>query len=367
MNFEIIDDLKKWEAIYNSTPYFQGKVYFSPQYCKALENNLEGKAQLCYFENDTKDGTIKVLYPFILKEIPDELTKNLTDKTLYDIESPYGYGGPMIFTEEGYLYNDERDPSNEYALTFCQEFIKWANKNNIIAEFVRFNPITMNHNLFVSHYSIELNRKTVCINTLPDFNQILNNGASARKRNYYKAVNNGIEIVWCPLQDEDAMFCFRDLYDATMDRLDADKYYYFSDAYFKTLAESKDMGLIGIALYNQEIPIASSLFLFDELSAHYHLGGSDEEYKDLQGSAFLLWEGAKVAHEMGLECLHIGGGLSLKHEDRLFAFKKGFSSNIKEFYVGKRIINHSLYNAISDAWVAKTGKTPQILLHYHDL
>ncbi|MBP5470560.1 MAG: hypothetical protein J6Z11_15095, partial [Candidatus Riflebacteria bacterium] len=270
MKFEIIEDIKKWEQIYNSTPYFQGKVYFSPYYCKALENNLEGKAVLCYYENPTKDGCIKVLYPFSIKEIPEELTTPLTDKTLYDIESPYGYGGPMIFTEEGYFYNDERDSENEYALSFTREFLNWAKDNNIIAEFVRFNPITMNHNLFVSHYTIELNRKTVLIDTLDDFATMLSNASSARKRNYYKALNNGLEIVWCPVSDQEAMLCFRDLYDSTMNRLDADKYYYFSDAYFKTLAELPDQGLIGIALYNNEIPVAASLFLFDELSAHYH-------------------------------------------------------------------------------------------------
>lgn len=367
MSFEIIEDVKRWEQIYNSTPFFQGKVYFSPYYCKALENNLEGKAVLCYFEHQTKDGLIKVLYPFIIKEIPEELTKDYSKETLYDIESPYGYGGPMIFTDEGYLYNDERDPENEYALTFTKDFLNWAKSKNIVAEFVRFNPITMNHNLFVSHYTIELNRKTVSINTLNDFESMLSKATSARKRNYYKALNNGLEVVWCPLKDEDAMLCFRDLYDSTMNRLEADKYYYFSDAYFKTLAQLPDQGLIGIALYDKEIPIASSLFLFDELSAHYHLGGSDEEYKDLQGSAFLLWEGAKVANEMGLECLHLGGGLSLNPEDKLFAFKKGFSSNIHEFYIGKRVINHSLYNAISEAWVKITKQKPTIFLHYHNL
>ena len=275
MNFEIIEDKNKWEEIYNRVPYFQGKIYFSPYYCKALENNLEGKAVLCFYDDVINNDKITVLYPFIIKEIPEELTSNLSEKTLYDIESPYGYGGPMIFTSEGYLYNDEKDPGNEYATSFTKEFLKWANKYNIIAEFVRFNPITMNQNLFYNQYSIELNRKTVSINTVDDFNTMLSKASSARKRNYYKALNNNLEVAWCPLSDEEAMLCFRDIYEETMQRLDADSYYYFSDAYFKSLSELPEQGLIGIALYNKEIPVASSLFLFDELSAHYHLGGSD--------------------------------------------------------------------------------------------
>ncbi len=367
MKFEIIEDKKKWEEIYNKTPFFQGKVYFSPHYCKALEDNLEGKVVLCYFEQEINKDKITVLYPFIIKGIPDELTKSLTSETLFDIESPYGYGGPMIFTSEGYLYNDEKDYENAYAVSFSNEFINWAIKNNIVAEFVRFNPITMNHNLFLSHYSIELNRKTVSVNTIDDFNTMLSKASSARKRNYYKALNNNLEVVWCPLSDEEAMLCFRDIYEETMKRLDANSYYYFSDAYFKSLSELSEQGLIGIALYNKEIPVAASIILFDELSAHYHLGGSDYEYKDLQGSAFLLWEAAKISNEMGLECLHLGGGLSLDSKDKLFNFKKGFSSNINDFYIGKRIINQNYYNTISETWQSKTGKQPSIFLHYHDI
>lgn len=368
MKFEIITDFEKWAEIYNSTPFFHGKVYYSPQYCKAIENNGEGKACLCYYELDTSEGQFKILYPFIKKEIPTSLRKIVSNAPLFDIESPYGYGGPIILAEDGYVYNEERDPSNELAHYFTKEFLKWANESNIIAEFVRFNPMTMNHNLFVSQYDIELNRRTVSINTNQNFNSMLSNGTSARKRNYYKAQNNGLEVIWCSLKDEGAIKCFRELYDATMNRLDADKYYHFSDEYFKTLSELPDQNaLISMAVYGGDLPVAASLFLFDEFSAHYHLGGSDEAYKDLQGSAFLLWEAAKAAHEMGCECLHLGGGLSLDPDDKLFAFKKGFSSKINEFYIGKRIIDFSKYYAISDAWKEKTGKTSGILLHYHNL
>lgn len=368
MNFEITNDFNKWEEIYDSTSFFHGKSYYSPQYCKAIEYNGEGKALLCYFDIDTQEGNFKIIYPFILKEIPAELTKELSSKPLFDIESPYGYGGPMLLAEDGYVYNEERDPGNELAYYFTGEFLKWANENNIVAEFVRFNPMTMNHNLFVSQYDISLNRRTIDINTLPNFNSILGKGSSARRRNYYKAVNNGLEAVWCPLNEKDAMQCFRELYEKRMEQLEAEKYYNFSDAYFKALAElPESKALISIALYNGKIPVASSLFLFDEFSAHYHLGGSDDSYKDLQGSAFLLWEAARATHEMGLECLHIGGGLSLEPDDKLFAFKKGFSSRVREFYVGKRIINHWFYQEISRFWVEKNGKEPKILLHYHDI
>ena len=100
-----------------------------------------------------------------------------------------------------------------------------------------------------------------------------------------------------------------------------------------SVKELEDLDLdIVISYDNEQLDVDVDVgVLFDELSAHYHLGGSDTEYKDLQGSAFLLWEGAKVAHEMGLECLHLGGGLSLSPEDKLFAFKKGFSNIINEF------------------------------------
>ena len=368
MKFEIVTDFEKWSEIYKSCTPFHGKIYYSPEYCKAIEKNGEGTACLAYYELETTEGLFKVVYPFIKKEIPRELTQELSKEPLYDIESPYGYGGPMILAEDGYVYNEERDPGNELAHLFTKEFLHWTQKNKIIAEFVRLNPMTMNHNLFISHYDTELNRRTISINTIPDLKSMLSKGTSARKRNYYKAINNGLEVIWCSIKDEVAVKCFRELYDKTMNRLDADKYYYFSDEYFKALSQlPEENALICIALYNGKIPVASSLLLLDEFSAHYHLGGSDIDYKDLQGSAFLLWESAKTAHEIGCECLHLGGGLSLDPKDSLFEFKKGFSSNIHEFYIGKRIIDFNLYYAVSDAWCAKTQKEPKIFLHFNKI
>lgn len=367
ISFEIIKDINKWQDIYDTTAYFHGKAYYSPLYCKAIENNGEGEACLCYCELDTTNGKVQILYPFILKKIPEELTKDLSPEPLYDIESPYGYGGPMILLGDGYVYSENREPSDDIARIFTNEFLKYAEKEHIVAEFVRFNPITMNHNLFISHYSIYLNRRTVCINTAQSFERMLSSASSARRRNYYKAQDCGVQVGWFPLSDKDAMECFRKLYDTTMNRLDADKYYHFSDAYFNTLAQlPEEDAVIGIAAF-EERPIGAILLLTDGMSAHYHLGGSDEEYKNLQPTSLLLWEAARVANLCNLECLHLGGGLSLDENDNLFAYKKGFSNQVKEFYIGKRIFNPILYYSISDAWVAKTGKTPKIHLHYHSL
>jgi hypothetical protein len=107
------------------------------------------------------------------------------------------------------------------------------------------------------------------------------------------------------------------------------------------------------------------VFLLDKNSAHYHLGASSDSQHNLQAGAFLMLKTAEKIGQMRIPLLHLGGGLSLDKEDRLFRYKSGFSSISNDFYIGRRIHNAEVYNALSASWQKKTGKKPDILLHYH--
>jgi len=69
-------------------------IYFTPEYCHLYEKNGEGKAQLIIYE----EGNQFIYYPFLLREINEiQDIKHLESKygEMYDIITPYGYGGPI--------------------------------------------------------------------------------------------------------------------------------------------------------------------------------------------------------------------------------------------------------------------------------
>jgi lipid II:glycine glycyltransferase (peptidoglycan interpeptide bridge formation enzyme) len=244
---------------------------------------------------------------------------------------------------------------------FSQEFAEWADRANIVAEFIRFNPL-YSSSLLASVYRLELNRITVCVDLQDGFESLLAQASAPRQRNYRKALKSGLKFV--RLTDYQL---FTDMYKEAMHRLAAASYYYFSPQHFAALAAlpEESRSFVGVEDKTGRL-LATGVFLFDEVSAHYHLGAASDAGRESQPNAFMMLEAAKAAAQAGRLLLHLGGGLSLAEDDGLFRFKAGFSQKQQQFFIARRIHRLQLYQQISQAWQTATGQKPGILLHYHE-
>lgn len=343
LNLQVIESSCQWQKAMDALPEFPGKVYYSYEYLSAYEQNGDGRVMAVTMHDDA--GSI-AFYPFIIKPIPDKLGH----PNLYDIETVYGYGGPFFHRPDGLFVKH-----------FCRQFSDWALQNGVVAEFIRFNPLAGINADLADFYQTSLNRKTVVIRLNPDFNAVLNQCSAARKRNYRRALT--ANLAFTPSDD---LSDFKSLYHKTMLRLKAERYYFFSDAYFSALEKMpRDKKLFAKITASTGETVAAGIFLADGPSLHYHLGAADDSFKNFQCSAFMILEAARHAAFSGQQLLHLGGGLTLASDDPLFRFKKGFSSHFLDFFIGKRIHQPEKYNDLSSRWRSLTGLEPSILLHYH--
>ena len=117
-------------------------------YLETIDCSENSKPLFWNFNN----GNEILLYSFILKKLPHEIS---TEKFLYDICGPYGYCCPVSnSTREIFL-------DNAY-----DEFNKWALKNKIFVEFLKFHPLIpsiLRKTWCKKNGSLYLNRKTVSI------------------------------------------------------------------------------------------------------------------------------------------------------------------------------------------------------------
>lgn len=346
MTIKLVNKEKEWNEIYESMPDFIGKIYYSFNYFEALKANNEGTPSAVFFKNE--NGF--VFYPFLIKAIPDKLIQGYAD-----IESPYGYGGPVFF-----------GCSDKDILQYKEEYENIMRSQPIIAEFVRFSPFMQMNETLKATYKVSLNRETICIDLNNSFAEVLDGCTSARKRNYKRACRD--LYLKTNLDKSEAFNIFKDLYTKNMNRLKADSYYYFSDSYFEKLLELPAENIsLNIVYTSAGTPVAAGIFLKDSISVHYHLGASDLNYKEMQPAAFLILSTAQEAINEGKKAFHLGGGLSKDCDDKLFRFKKGFSNRVLSFYIGKKIFDIDKYNRLSKDWQTLTGKAPEIHLHYHYL
>ncbi|MVX62345.1 peptidoglycan bridge formation glycyltransferase FemA/FemB family protein [Clostridium chromiireducens] len=324
--------------LFNITENLQD-IYYTSDYYKLYEQNGDGKAKLFVY----KEGSNIAIYPFMLNEI-DEYD---LDEKYYDIESAYGYGGPLTNNYDEIFLN-----------SFENEFLKYCSENKIIAEFIRFHPLIKNEKIFNKNIKIIHNRSTVYLDLTKGVDRIWSEDIKSKNRNMIrKAEKSGLEVEVC--NDYET---FRNIYSKTMNKVEANDYYYFDEKYYEQMNTSDNYVLLNIK--KTDVIIASAIFMKYGEYFHYHLAGSLKEYLKFAPNNLLLWEAIKVGCKSGAKWFHFGGGLSDSLEDNLFKFKSSFSKCTADFYIGKRVHNREIYEHLIIEWEKKNNRKAEILLQY---
>ena len=216
-------------------------------------------------------------------------------------------------------------------------------EESIVCNFVRYHPVLANAvPMKVVSEVIDLG-KTVAFHL--DSPEVIWQNIVPKNRNMIrKAEKNGIEIHHAA--DMDLFKDFVQIYNATMDKDNAEEYYYFSDEFYKSIHEDLNRHYeMFYATYEGKI-IAMSIMLFANKQMHYHLSGSVLEYRNLAPSNLLLYKAALWGCEHGYKTFHLGGGVG-SGEDNLYKFKAAFNRESDyQFSIAKMIFDQDKYDAL---------------------
>lgn len=331
-----LTDSKGWEEAIAFLDDTHKDIYFTPQYHRIFELLGDGKA-CCFVFTIDKDVYIR---PFLLNSIrPLGLGVH---KEYFDIQSVYGYSGPITTN-----LNEEFLAA---AQTTFQEFCK---SENIIAEFTRFHPLLNNHELDTTT-DVIFDRETVAINLTAGYEGIWKSEYSVNARNMIRKAQKlayRCDFVTSPSREQ--INTFTKLYEMNMAKVAAAKYYLFNDLFFHNTFSflQEKVALINI-LDNKNVTVAATLLLRHKPYLHYHLSARIPTV-DNSVNSFLIDSIVQYGIENGYENLHLGGGRSGAQDDSLLKFKRNFSKTTRQFYIGKKIINASAYEAVVDLWGQK--------------
>ena len=124
MLLDAIKDRTRWIGILKELPIELRDVYFYPDYVGLNCSNKNSQAYLFVYKKNEKIW----INPFIKVKTPIH-AKNV-NKIFYDLETPYGYGGPISNSNDYKFINDGN-----------KKFLDWVKDSNILAEFIRFHPL----------------------------------------------------------------------------------------------------------------------------------------------------------------------------------------------------------------------------------
>lgn len=317
---------EEWDKVVKSFKEYD--IYFLSGYVKGFQIHGDGKPLLFYYD----DKKVRGINVVMLRDISEEenFREKIEKKEYFDIISPYGYGGWLI---EG-----------ENPQKLFEVYEKWCKDNKIISEFVRFHPVLKNHMYCENNYEI-IQLGEVITMEITSRNIIFENLCSKNRNMIRKAIKNDVKIYNGRFKD--IFKKFKEMYDKTMDKDEADNYYYFGVEFYNSiLNDLPENAQIFYAEYENKI-IAASIILGANGRLNYHLSGSEREFLKLAPTNLLLYKVALWGAENGYKTFYLGGGLGSK-EDSLFKFKKSFNrkNNDYRFYIGKKIFDKEKYKKL---------------------
>ncbi len=314
-----LETSKEWDETVRS--FQEWDVYYLSGYVKAFHIHGDGDPYLLFYE----DNGLRAIYVY--------MRRTTVLHGVYDSVTPYGYGGVLF----------EGDATEENRKAFWTAYVAKMKEENIVDNFVRYHPVLANAVPMKQISTVIDLGKTVAFDLAsPDV--IWENIISKNRNMIRKAEKNGIEIK----HGKDIVLFkdFRRIYNATMDKDNAEKYYYFGERFYESIHNDlNDNYEMFYAVLNGEI-IAMSIMLFGNKQMHYHLSGSMIEYRNLAPSNLLLYKAALWGSEQGYKTFHLGGGVG-SGEDNLYKFKAAFNRNSDcQFSIGKEIFDQEKYDEL---------------------
>ena len=303
-------------------------IYYLYEYAYSFMLHGDGDIFLIYFEN----GEERFCYVVMQQDIAafNKFEGKLEKGKLFDWETPYGYGGPLT----------DMTISTETQKLFMKEISSYCKESNVVSQFVRFHPLLDNHMTLPEVFETRYLRDTIYIDT-SDKELIMSNMDSKNRNMVRKAKKSNVVVVRKDINEIDD---FISMYNETMKKNEAEEYYIFDRKYFDYLTALKENAGIFYAFYDGQ-PISGAIMYYNANYMHYHLAGSNTEYRKYAPNNLLLYEAACWACEHGIKKLHLGGGMS--SDDSLFGFKKQFNLHGRcSFVVGRTIFDLEGYNKL---------------------
>ena len=295
-------------------------IYFNKYYGIACEYSDNALWELCKYKD--------LIYVYLKRPY------FYNDITYYDLITPYGYSG---------YYFENDDTFDEFIDLFRKEAIK----RNYITEVLRQNPyLNLNYDKIISNYGKIVCKKTlgVYLHKYNNLNDYIKKTNKNNRKCYNKARNNNLLFEVNNITKE-SLNNFLQIYNKTMEILNANHYYYFNKNYYDKLLDLNKNIKIANVYYNNKLIASCMIFVYGEY-INYHIGGSLLDYRHLYPNNFLHCKVIEYGINNNFKYYHLGGGLN--NDDNLYKFKLRLSDIQFNYNIYKNILNEKIYNDINN-------------------
>lgn len=269
-----------------------------------------------------------------------------------DASTPYGYGGVLCVN---------CGPGSCIAPDLFHHLREWCCSRGLVSCVLRSHPLLSQDWLFASPADADFVAVTrrgqtasVPLQHWDDARQCPQQMSKGRRSDLTFARRN-LRVTLSVASDGrealESFRIFRELYESTMQRVEATEFFHFPWSYYEQLSALGADVSVALA-WHDDRPVGGAVFMAGADYAHYHLSASNDTGQRFKASTLLVVEGAKWARGRGCRALHLGGGMLVN--DSLMAFKRSFGADQHQFghimLVGDRERYESMCSVSTSPW-----------------
>lgn len=357
MDFQLLkashaSDKARWLSIWEALPDSVRDVYFHPGYLLASESDGRGEAWCAL----ASDGDALFLYPFLKLPIKSRGTE-LVDGNIFDIQTAYGYGGPVV---------NKAGQNADFLKDVWRDFSRFCAKASIIAEFSRLHPLIDTHKWVSKNTQVVNDRITVhlCLDSY-EHNLWHDSYYRVHRNMLRRAEREGCTFRAADIKDQ--MSWFANIYATTHQKLNGSIETDFTEKYFQALEEElADRAWLGLVEKDGIILVALIVIEGAELGHSFLMAYTDNG--GAKGATNLLYHGAAIeAKRRGLSVLNMGGGVSKELDDKLLRFKQSLGEGRGCFRIGTTCHNQEVYETLEENWEKHNGQRPSGYFQFYRL
>lgn len=249
----------------------------------------------------------------------------------WDLQSCNGYGGPLT----------SEDANPAVLARAWREWADWSRSAGGVAAFFRLHPLVDNARWLPPDAVVREDRRTVYV-SLRDGPDKAFARATSRHRNM---VSRGGRMAPLPeWNGADAWDAFPVMYRTAMDRLRAPSRLQFGSSYFARLRSIPAAQIV--SLQDESGIAAAAVFLLGSQWGHYHLSARRADAPNFTGNV-LLQAGLERAAALGLQGLHLGGGITPDENDQLLRFKQSLGGEMLHFRTARVIADTAAFESMA--------------------
>lgn len=303
--------------------------YNLPAYLDILAEHLYDDIRLTVFFLSTPNG--QVFYPFFKRSLKTVPRIPAEYHGYSDLIGSWYFGGPMVQAAR-----DGLSAGADLTADYSTAFSAFCGDQDVIAEFIRFDPCLETHSFFDGYYDLTLNRDTVYVDLEQSYDAIWKGYKGRCRTAVRKAMKNNIRVSRTVTPER--IDAFAAIYQAEMERKADSKHYFFSPGFFHDITEKLPDHFTWFFAFHGETLCGATIVYHTEEIAYDYLMATAVDYWQYQPNNILLDTAIKWACARGIRMFDLMGG-----RPGVFNFKSCFSDKRQKFYTGKRIHNQDVY------------------------